>query len=107
MDFTRFGVQLIAPLPTFGALPRDRLMVRVGHPRPIVLYRVLPPNYGAIVEALDDGRAFALRGPDVQPEAAAEIIRLLAAGDDWRPPHPHQSPPRPAHPPGLRLLRPL
>ncbi len=55
MDWTHFGIQLVAPLPIFGGLVRDRLLIRVGHPQAVTLHRDLPPNYGAILTALESG----------------------------------------------------
>lgn len=104
VNCTRFGVQLIAPLPIFSGLPRDKLLVRVGHPRPIILYRQLPANYGAIVEALDEGRAFAVADAKAPPEAAAALIRLLASGDPWPAGSETPPPPRPRRAARLRLL---
>lgn len=98
MDHTQFGVQLIAPLPIFGALPRDQLIVRVGHPDPLTLIRDLPPNYGAIAEAIAAGTAFPLN----PRRLADELLRLLTSGEalPWPPPAPHpgrqSSPSRPA-----------
>lgn len=84
MDHTQFGVQLIAPLPVFDALPRDQLIVRVGHPdEPVTLIRDLPPNYGAIAEAIATGRAFPLN----PRRLADELLRLLTSGEacPWPP----------------------
>lgn len=87
MDHTRYGVQLIAPLPIFDGLPGDRLIVRVGHPDPITLVRHLPPNYGALIDALERGTVLALQ-PHV---AAGQIILALRALEGDRCPPPPRS----------------
>jgi hypothetical protein len=76
VDSTHFGVQLIAPLPIFGGLPQDQLIVRVGHDEAITLLRRLPANYGAVAEALAGGLAFSLNAH--QP--SADLLCLLSAG---------------------------
>lgn len=81
MDHTRFGVELVAPLPIFRGEPGDRLAVRVGHEEAIMLCRVLPPNYGAVVEALEYGLARPLN-PTLRPE---ELVAILAATRRYRP----------------------
>ncbi len=74
MDHTHFGVRLHAPLPIFRGEPDDRLIVRVGHPEPVALVRILPPNYGAIITALDHGLVMPLNAQ----QHAGELIRTLA-----------------------------
>lgn len=80
MDHTRFGVQLIAPLPIFGGRPRDRLIVCVGEPDPVTLMRTLPPNFGAVAEALEQGLVLPLNPLRRAEDLLALLARLEADG---------------------------
>lgn len=96
MDFLDFGTQLVAPLPAVHGLPGDRIMVRLWHPEPIALCRILPPCYALIRDALERGILLPL-DPAVHP---ARLIHALTA---HRPagagPHPdHGGPAGPAGP---------
>ncbi len=86
MSATDFGVQLIHPLAIFRGEPGDRLIVRVGHPDPIMLIRRLPPNYGAIITALDLGYVLPLN----PHRAAAELITTLTELQAAPPPPPRR-----------------
>lgn len=91
MDYQNFAVQLIAPLPPFRAEPRDRLIVRVGHDDPIILQRSLPPNYGLIVQALEQGLVLPLS----RLRHADELIEMLAASGSLAQPVPAPQSPAP------------
>lgn len=98
---THFGVQLITALPLFAGLPRDRLIVRVGHPEPITLVRSLPANYAAICDALAVGLVLPLGSQLRVDTIIAALSRLQQEGswpapavprsgsrpDRWRVPH--------------------
>lgn len=87
MDHTQFGVQLIAPLLLFGGLPGDRLIVCAGEPDPITLMRSLPPNYGAVSDALERGCVLPLN----PLRRAQDLLAVLAQLErDGPPPHPQR-----------------
>jgi len=77
------AVDMIHPV---QAKPGDRLVVRPGHARPIVVVRKMkgqwapvrigPPNFGALILQEDDG-VIILRQP-AYADLAAEIQRLQA-----------------------------
>jgi hypothetical protein len=73
-DEMRFGVHVLEPLPIFRAESGDRLIVRIGHPEPLILMRTLPANYAAITKALCAGTAVPLN--PMRP--TYELIRLLS-----------------------------
>ena len=104
MDYSRFSITLSDALPELTALARDRLLIRVGHIDPLLLIRSLPPNWGAVGEAIARGQVFPI--DPVNPE---EVMRLLASGDGELPwPQPPPSPPHPSparHPTLLRFPR--
>jgi hypothetical protein len=64
----------VVPLPIFGGVPGDQLIVRVGDAEAITLLRPCPPNYGAVADALAEGRVFPLN-PSRRPE---DLLRVLA-----------------------------
>lgn len=100
MDHSRFAIRLLADLPILSAIVGDRLLIRVGHPEPIILIRSLAPNYGAIVEAIARGDAF----PADAGQQLGDITRQLVYADGTPPP-PTPLPPlsQPGHQP--RVLR--
>lgn len=95
-DFTEFVIRLVSDLPILTAFAGDRILVRLGHIEPVTLIRSLPPNYGAIAEAVAQGQV-----RQVYPVApnTAEVMRLLASasltGADLDAPRPRPSPPPP------------
>lgn len=102
MDLPSFVLRLTRAIPRIGAQAGDRLIVRVGHPEAVVLHRVLPPNYGLVLDAIDGGE---LEMISPQLEACELIDRLRAVGDELP-----QLPGRPSRAPRgnwrLRLHRP-
>jgi hypothetical protein len=74
-----FGVRLLAPLPILGGLPQDEILVRVGHADAVTLIRFLPPNYGAISDALATGTAFSLNTHQRAEDLIALLTRLGAS----------------------------
>lgn len=103
MDYTRFAVLLRSPLPSLTGLPRDRLLVRVGHPEALTLIRVLPPLYGNVIEALEDGLVEPL---NLQQPVAAVLQMLAVAGGGYPVGLGPATPPTPpAHPRRLHLVR--
>lgn len=99
MDYTRFSIQLDQPFPELTALPRDRLLIRVGHADPLLLIRSLPPNWGAIAEAITRGQV-----SPIDPVTPEEIMRLVAGGEH-QPPWPGLPPSLPRHRPPRAQLR--
>lgn len=104
MDYTRFVVKLRDSLPCLTGiqdLGDDRLCVRVGHPEPIAFVRIVPPSYGLVMEAIEEGRVEPLN----LQMPVAEVLSLLAAVEGG---HPHGLPSGlpPVHPRSMpRLLR--
>lgn len=68
-----FGLEFAVHAPLFRGEVGDRLIVRVGHPEPVVLCRVLSPNLRAVATALDLGHLRPLN-PRYTPE---DVIRQL------------------------------
>jgi hypothetical protein len=81
VDYTRFAVRLRSPLHALTGLTDDRLLVRVGHPEPITLIRVLPPSYGIIAEAIELG----LLEPLNLQQPLGEVLQILATADGGLP----------------------
>ena len=75
MSALEFGLQLLAPLSLFDGRTRDRIIVRIGDPRPLTLVRDLPPYYGAIMAALHAGTVVPLN----PARSTSEILDLMAA----------------------------
>lgn len=50
-----FVFRALRPSEHLGLWPGDEIVVEPGHPSPIVLTRLLPPNYGAILAAAASG----------------------------------------------------
>lgn len=87
MDHTRFGVEFVTAFPMFRAEPGDRLVVRVGHEEAITLCRVLPCNYGALVEVLERG----IVRPLNSRRSPADLVSFLTdplSVRHWRALHP-------------------
>lgn len=101
MDYTRFAVELTHPLPELTGLPCDRLLIRVGHLDPLLLVRSLPPNWGAVGEAIAHGRVFPI--DPIDPEDVMRVLASAAASLPWPVPAPNPTPGRPARP--SRVLR--
>lgn len=106
MDYTRFAVRLLEDLPQLDAITNDRLLVRVGHLDSLLLIRSLPPNYGAVGEAVERGLVL-----PIDAVSPLEVMRLLACAGapSSLPPYPPLSlpirrPPRSHRSPGLHLL---
>jgi len=72
----------VVDCPDLGVRRGDLLVVRPGQEPPVVLSRSLPPNYGALLGALDANR--------LTPAAGCPPVDLLrqAVGDDATPPRP-------------------
>lgn len=66
----QFAIRLILPLPAFGAKPGDRILVRPGHPDPVLLIRSLPQRFDVITRAIADGSAEPL-----DPEHSSDEVR--------------------------------
>jgi hypothetical protein len=84
MDYTRFAVRLCSPLEALTQIQNlgdDRLCVRVGHPEPIAFVRILPPSYGMVVNALEDG----LVEPLNLQQPLADVLMMLATADGGLP----------------------
>jgi hypothetical protein len=71
----RFGVRFLTAFPELQAKQDDRILIRIGHEEPVVLHRVLPVNYAAVVKALTSGIAWPL---DSQ-QRPADLLCLLGA----------------------------
>jgi hypothetical protein len=110
LDYTRFAVRLRSPLAALTQIPtlgNDRLCVRVGHPEAIAFIRILPPVYGLVVNALEEGLAEPLN----LQRPLAEILTMLATADGAYPhgllpdppPVPRTSTPRSRRPTIFRL----
>jgi hypothetical protein len=76
VSHSHFGLQLVAPLAIFGGVPGDSLIVRVGHADPICLVRSLPPNFGAVCDALANALVFPV-SPSYDASSVIETLRAL------------------------------
>jgi hypothetical protein len=75
----RFGIEFVAPFPILQAERGDRIVVRVGHPEPIALVRVLSLNYAAVADAIERGVARPLT-PQMQPRDLLQLLRDSVPG---------------------------
>lgn len=92
-DLTEFVVVVREPVFELGAKPGDRILVRVGHERPVVLLRNLREVYGELAGALGDGRVV----PDgLNP---SDVLAVLARLSPARPSRPRPWRPRSRHRP--------
>lgn len=66
-----FVFRATRPYPHLGLWAGDRLVVEPGHAVPVVLTRKLPPNYGAILGALEEGA--------LEPVNPSQSVEALAA----------------------------
>ncbi len=101
-DWTHFGIQLVAPLPVFCGLVRDRILVRRGHPEPVNLHRTLPPDYATIITALERRACLPLNPLQPVDDLIGALEELLEQGAGLE--QQRSVKPR-AEMPGLRLLK--
>lgn len=76
MSHAGSAFQLVAPLPSLGGLPFDRLIIRLGHLEPMALVRIVPPDYHAVADALDQGILLPLNPPCGHEQFAAYLRSL-------------------------------
>lgn len=65
------------------AVPGERILVRMGHPEPVVVFRDAAPNYGALLGHLEDG---VLEAVTDSIEARALLAATVTAVSPPRPP---------------------
>ena len=73
------------------ARPGDFIVVQPGGAEPVKLIRRLPPNYGALLGALEDG---VLESVTLEAGVAADLLALLDAATPPDPVFPSPVPPR-------------
>ena len=103
MILPSFVLRLTRAIPRIGARPGDRLVVRVGHEEAVILHRVLPSNYGLVLEAIDGGEVEVI-SPQI---AACDLLDQLRAVGGASPPLPSRptAPPRGSWRPRLHRLK--
>lgn len=83
MDLASFSVVAKQPIPEIGAVAGDSILIRPGHPDPIVVvHRPAHATYGELAAALAEGLA---DSPTLSSDAALRRLIDLAR-DSSRPP---------------------
>lgn len=74
-------IVLSRPFPLLGLVAGDVIIVEPGAPEPLVLYRALPANYGAVLGILEEGA-----GEPLNPELSlAELAAVVGQSSLYRP----------------------
>lgn len=68
-----YTLTITRAFPLLDLQPGDIVIVEPGAPEPVVLYRSLPPNFGAILATLDEGCAEPLN-PDLSFAEIAAVV---------------------------------
>lgn len=66
-------IVLSRPFPLLGLAAGDVIIVEPGAPEPLVLYRALPPNFGAVLGVLEEGAGEPL-SPELSLEELAAVV---------------------------------
>lgn len=83
MDWSYFGIRLLSPFPIFHGLAGDELLVQVGTADPLTLIRRLPPNYGAVIDAMERGLILPSNPRRQTGELLAALSHLTTAPVPW------------------------
>lgn len=76
-----YTLSITKPFPLLGLQPGDILIVEPGAPEPVVLYRALPPNFGAVLGILQEEA-----GEPLSPELSfAELAAVVGQSALFRP----------------------
>lgn len=96
-----YTFSLTRPFPLLGLQAGDTVIVEPGAAEPLVLYRALPANYGAILGVLEEG-AGELLNPDL---SLAELAAVVGQSALYRPVPGGGAQPRARVSPAARRLR--